>query len=73
MRNIHCVLGDYTGIRCENLGRAGALTQNLLKEIVCCPGFSWDRVNFHKKPGGDTARWLTQTGSSGGSALGVRQ
>jgi len=20
-----------------------------------CPGFSWDRVNFHKKPGGDTA------------------
>ena len=21
-----------------------------------CPGFSWDRVNFHQKPGGDTAR-----------------
>jgi len=21
-----------------------------------CPGFGWDRVNFHKKLGGDTAR-----------------
>jgi len=20
-----------------------------------CPGFGWDRINFHKKPGGDTA------------------
>jgi len=21
-----------------------------------CPGFSWNRVNFHKKPGGDRGR-----------------
>jgi len=23
--------------------------------LTDCPGFGWDRVNFHKKPGGDTA------------------
>ena len=31
-----------------------------------CAGFSWDRVNFYKKPGGDTASWLTQTGQTKG-------
>jgi len=29
--------------------------------LLHCPGFSWDRVNFHKKPGADTAGKLTQT------------
>jgi len=26
-----------------------------------CPGFSQDRVNFHQKPGGDTAGWADPT------------
>ena len=29
---------------------------NWSKLIQCCPGFGWDRVNFHKKPVRDTAR-----------------
>jgi len=24
-------------------------------EVFQCPGFGWDGVNFHRKPGGDTA------------------
>lgn len=35
MRSTHDVLGDYTGMRCENSGRTGALAQNALKKIVC--------------------------------------
>jgi len=54
-----------------------------------CPGFGQDRVNFHQKPGGDTAgqadpNWPNWTGYSipyalmlgsgcGGSRLGGRQ
>jgi len=35
--------------------------------FASCPGFSQDRVNFHQKPGGDTARladpnWPNKTG-----------
>jgi len=29
-----------------------------------CLGFAQDRVNFHQKPGGDKAWWLTQTGQT---------
>ena len=31
-----------------------------------CPGFGWDRVNFHKKLGGSTARMAGWRGSLAG-------
>jgi len=35
--------------------------------MMGCPGFGWDRVNFHKKLEGDTAGTrLTQTGQTNG-------
>ena len=36
--------------------------QPCLSCVSKCPGFGWDRVNFHEKPGRNTAGRLTQTG-----------
>jgi len=34
------------------------------EELAFCPGFSWDRVNFHKKLGG-----MTQTANQMGGLI----
>ena len=46
--------GRGTRLRVKSSSSNFSHEQRLLLQ-PCCPGFSWDRVNFHKKPGGDAA------------------
>jgi len=41
--------------KCKNITNSRCPSAFIHSYYSACPGFGWDRVNFHKKPRGDTA------------------